>query len=193
MIHHLFPTIIHTESIPRTAAINQLYIDKAIELANTLPPTSNWRCNTFTTLNKYDMINDSIFAELIDDIKKQVIIVATEFGAKTETVKVTDSWINVAPPGAFQEYHIHAGNHFSAVYYLKTPKNCGNLVFKSFEADTDMFPLPLNSNNYTSYKTYAFPAQEGSVTIFRSNLLHMVELNMSNDIRISISMNFVLS
>ena len=169
-----------------------MYIDKAIELTNTLPPTSDWRCNTFTTLNKYDMINDPLFSELFEDIKKQVVVVATEFAAKTENIKVTDSWINVAKPGAFQEYHIHTGSHFSAVYYLKTPEKCGNLVFRSFEADTDMFPLPLNLNNYTSYKTYAFPAREGHVTIFRSNLSHMVEQNMSDDFRISISMNFTL-
>ena len=193
MIHHMFPTIIHTENIPRTAEVNQMYIDKAIELASILPATSDWRCDTFSTLNKYDMINDPMFAELINDIKKEVIVVATEFGAKTENIKVTDSWINVALPGAFQEYHIHTGSHFSAVYYLKTPEKCGDLVFKSFEADTDMFPLPLAVNNYTSYKTYSFSAREGYVTIFRSNLSHMVEKNMSTDTRISISMNFVLS
>ena len=189
----MFPTIVHTECIPRSKTTNQMYIDKAIELANTLPPTSNWRCNTFTTLNKYDMINDPMFSELIEDIKKEVVVIATEFAAKTENIQVTDSWINVAKPGAFQEYHNHTASHFSAVYYLKTPENCGDLVFRSFEADTDMFPLPLNFNNYTSYKTYAFPAREGYVTIFRSNLLHMVEQNQSLEDRISISMNFVLS
>lgn len=188
----MFPTIIHTESIPRTVEVNQMYIDKAMELASILPATSDWRCNTFTTLNKYDMINDPIFSELFEDIKKEVIVIATEFAAKTENIKVTDSWINVAKPGAFQEYHIHTNSHFSAVYYLKTPEKCGNLVFRSSEADTDMFPLPLNFTNYTSYKTYAFPAREGYVTIFRSNLSHMVEQNMSNDTRISVSMNFTL-
>lgn len=192
MIHHLFPTIVHIEDRPRTAEVNQQYVDKAIDLANTLPKDSDWRCDTFSTLNKYDMISDPIFTELIEDVKKEVTVVATWFGAKADNIIVTDSWINVAEPGAFQEYHIHAKSHFSAVYYLKAPENCGKLVFKSFEADTDMFPMPLTVNNYTSYKTYSFPALEGHVVIFRSNLLHMVEKNMSNDTRISVSMNFTL-
>jgi len=191
-IHHLFPTIIHIEDRPRTAEVNQHYIDKAIELSNTLPKDSDWRCDTFSTLNKYNMINDPIFLELIEDVKKEVTVVATFFGAKADNIIVTDSWINVAAPGEFQEYHMHSNSHFSAVYYLKTPENCGNLVFKSFEAATDMFPIPLTMNNYTSYRTFSIPALEGHVVIFRSNIIHMVEKNMSNDSRISISMNLIL-
>ena len=193
-IHHLFPTIVHIENIPRTAEVNQHYIDKSIELANTLPKDNinSWRCDTFSTLDKYDMINDPIFVELIEDVKKEVAVVATFFGAKTDNIIVTSGWINVAGPGAFQEYHIHTNSHFSVVYYLKTPKNCGNLVFKSFEAETDMFPLPLTMTNYTSYKTFSIPATEGHMVVFRSNISHMVEKNMSNDSRISISMNINL-
>jgi uncharacterized protein (TIGR02466 family) len=190
-LHHLFPTLIHR--IIETQPDHDLFIDKATQLKQTLSPDSNWQCSTFNTLNKYDMINDPLFKNLIAYITDQVSQFAVEFGCSPDSAVITDSWINVAEPGDYQEYHIHTGNHFSIVYYITAPKDSGNIVFRCFEADTDMFPLPVKAMNYTSYKTFSFPPEAGQLLIFRSNLRHMVEKNMSSDPRISISMNFKIT
>jgi uncharacterized protein (TIGR02466 family) len=169
------------------------FIQKATTLKTLLPTSSDWRCGTFTTLNKYDMVNDPLFKDLIEYVTDQVSQFAVEFGCAPNSAKVTDSWINIAEPGDYQEYHNHAGNHFSAVYYVKAPKDSGDIVFRSFEADTDMFPLPIKVMNYTSFKTFSFSPEEGLLLIFRSNLRHMVEKNTSNDSRISVAMNFIIT
>jgi len=187
-LHHLFPTLIHR--IIEKHPDNGLLIQKATELKSTLPPAGDWRCSTFNTLNRYDMINDPAFSNFLKYVTDQVSQFAVEFGCAPNSASVTDSWFNVSEPGDFQEYHIHTGNHFSAVYYVKAHKNSGNIVFRSFEADTDMFPLPIKTMNYTSFKTFSFDPEEGALLIFRSNLQHMVEKNMSTDSRITVAMNF---
>jgi uncharacterized protein (TIGR02466 family) len=189
-LHHLFPTLIHRiiEIQPRHAE----FIQKSLDLKSKLTSSSDWRCSTFTTLNQYDMIGDALFNNLIHYVTDQVSQFAVEFGCEPNSAKITDSWINVAAPGDYQEYHFHERNHFSTVYYVTAPKNSGNIVFKNFEANTDMFPLPVKNMNYTSFKTFSFPPEEGELLIFRSNLQHMVEKNTSDDLRISIAMNFII-
>lgn len=192
MVEHLFPTLISSVAVPLNEQEHRTFVEKSLSLAETLPKTTDWRCDTFSTLNKYDMVNDSLFTGLIEKIKHEVLNFSKEYGVESTVVECTDAWINVANPGAFQEYHIHTGSHFSVAFYLKTPDGCGNIVFRSFEADTDMFPLPVKTMKYPSFKTWSIKPQEGMLVIFRSNVQHMVEKNCSTDKRISISMNFIL-
>jgi hypothetical protein len=55
-----------------------------------------------------------------------------------------------------------------------------------------MFPLPASVYVPSNYKTCTYTPQESMLLIFRSNLLHMVEKNKSDEDRISISMNFTV-
>jgi uncharacterized protein (TIGR02466 family) len=188
----MFPTLVCVEQLPQSDETNKKFIEKSLDLLKTLPQDSTWRCDTFNTLNRYDMLNDPMFSDLIKNITECVKNFALEHGAKVNNVSPIDAWINVAMPGHHQEYHIHTGSHFSVAYYVSAAKDSGNIVFRSFEADTDMFPLPLTLENYTSYKTFSIPPMTGHLVIFRSNLRHMVEKNLSNDPRISISINYIL-
>jgi hypothetical protein len=79
------------------------------------------------------------------------------------------------------------------VYYLQVGNDCGNIIFRSFEADTDMLPLPADILTYPNYKTMSIMPEEDNLLIFRSNLKHMVEKNISNVQRISLSMNFLFT
>jgi hypothetical protein len=53
-----------------------------------------------------------------------------------------------------------------------------------------MFPLPVDQVTDASCKTCVYPPEEAALLLFRSNLLHMVKQNKSNNNRISISANF---
>jgi len=191
MNYELFPTLIRVISIPQTEETFLKFIEKATHLEQTLDHSTDWRCDTFNTLNKYDMIADPLFQNLTQQITSEVKLLAKDFGV-TKDVRVKDSWINVARPGAFQETHIHPNSHFSVAYYIKAPVNSGNIVFRSAEANTDMFELPVSELTPANYKTFFIEPEVGKLIVFRSNLLHMVEKNMSNETRISITMNFVV-
>ena len=75
--------------------------------------------------------------------------------------------------------HNHKGSYVSAVVYAQTPVNCGQIVF-----------LPkLNPYEDSTYKT-SYVAEKGTYLMFPSYLDHFVTRNNSNDIRISMSLNF---
>lgn len=189
MITYLFPTPVYATNLNLLTPSHADYVSKAMELHQSIDQKTKWRCDTFNTLDAYDMLSDPLFFNLFEEIKTHTKIFCKDFGVEANDVTITDSWINVAGQGGYQEYHIHTGSHFSLAYYVSAPKNSGNIVFRSHEADTDMYPLPQGDLKPSSYKTYSIEPQEGMLLIFRSNLRHMVEKNLSDNNRISISMN----
>jgi len=168
---------------------NELFYKKSLELKEFSPVISNWNCDTFNTMYTYELTRDPLFKDLIEECKQQVAMFATKFGVVNKRIECINAWLNVALPGNFQEYHIHNNSHFSLVYYVKAPKNGGELILKSHEADSDMFALPATEYAKASNKVFRFYPQEGDLVVFRSNISHMVNKNMSNENRVSIAMN----
>jgi uncharacterized protein (TIGR02466 family) len=191
-INAIFTEVIYSESLQNFVNKNNVFLEKALLLKKEIKPNNNWPCNTFSTFGtSYDLLEDPIFKELVSACEEKTRIFAGHYGATQGVAKCVEAWINVAEPGAYQEYHVHPNNHFSLVYYVETPKNCGNIVFASHSQD--MFLFPIQSLTPLSFKTYFLIPQAGDVHIFRSNLSHMVELNKSDLPRVSISMNFQIS
>jgi uncharacterized protein (TIGR02466 family) len=195
-IKHWFMTPIYSTQLETTDK-NTYLANKAIHLKNSFEVNnSDWRCPTFNTLNLYDWHadNDPIIIDLIDLCKQEVYKFSQSFGVKLnlDQLYCKDFWFNIAEENEYQEYHQHTDSHFSLSYYVQTPNNCGNIVFRSFESMFDMAVLPIKNEDLTelSFKTCSYTPKESMLVIFRSNLLHMVEQNLSKEPRISISMNF---
>jgi uncharacterized protein (TIGR02466 family) len=191
MKHSIFHESLYRETLLEFQWDNELFYKKGLELKSNVKPISEWRCDTFNTLGSYELSNDVLFKNLLKTISKHVIEFAKSYGVEGLPLKNNSSWINIASPGNYQEYHMHPKNHFSAVYYVKSPNQGGNIVFRSHEADRDMFPLPdikiLQSSNF---KTFSVKPNACDLLIFRSNLLHMVEKNLSTEDRVSIAINY---
>ena len=47
-------------------------------------------------------------------------------------------WANINPPGGYNKPHLHPNSHFSGVYYIKAPKNSGQIVFNEPRATAHM-------------------------------------------------------
>ena len=104
---------------------------------------------------------------------------------------VGNMWANVNRYKDYNSTHIHEGSDWSFVYYVKVPKDCGNLIFvdpriRRDKAFHDRFIK--NYDNFT-HDIYFETPLEGKVVIFPSYLEHYVEFNTSNKPRISISGN----
>ena len=170
---------------------NQKFYERGLYYKENLKKKTTWECDTYTSLDSADMINDPVFFELIQEISNQVYQFAELFGFKGGRLVCTDSWINIASPGNFQEIHVHPISHFSVVYYVKVSKNCGNINFYSYTTNSDMFPLPIENNEtQLSFNYCNYEPKESQLLIFRSNVEHGVNKNESNEDRVSISMNF---
>lgn len=189
MIESYFPTLLYRDIL----AFNHMH--KAYEsiirnVQKNVESTNLWDCDTYGSIGVYDLRDDITFIPLIECIKVAVNDFATSYGISKAKSQCSSAWFNIASPGNFQEYHMHANSHFSAVYYVKAPANCGDLVLKSHEADTNMFLLPMEDMTPATWNTLTCPAEEGRLYIFRSNLQHMVQKNRSQEDRISLAFNF---
>ena len=102
-------------------------------------------------------------------------------------------WANVNPRGAMNRAHLHPNSLWSGVYYVKAPQNCGNLRIDDPRSLASMVrpkmkeeTPPDRLHRETSYEPIA-----GRLIMFPSWLTHCVDANESNDLRISISFNFL--
>lgn len=190
-----FPTLIYEDILSEILPHNNHLLSKAYNIQSQSPDTKvDWNCDTYNTMLQYDLVsdNDPVIQQLLQVSKEKVIDFANEFGVKktVSDLECNDYWFNIAKPGSYQEYHIHPKSDFSLIYYVKTPDNCGNVRFQSSSSLFDSFPLPVNELTYASYRDCFYTPKESLILIFRSNLGHMVEKNLSNEDRISIAMNF---
>lgn len=150
-----------------------------------------WNCDIYTTMGVANLVEDKVLSPLVTMVTPLVKEFGKAFGVDSKNIKCTDFWINISAPGDFQEYHVHPNSHFSAVVYLKTSPNCGDIIFKSFSSDGDMFQLPMRSLNQNNFSFCHYTPEDLKVLVFRSNLKHMVKRNNSKEDRISTAFNFV--
>ena len=133
----------------------------------------------------YDYINECMEVILFENNYKPNLGILSSHG-----------WANINRKGDFNREHVHPDCHWSGVYYVKTPANCGELRFHNPIAASSMVKsghlLNLTSSNIkTSFFLNSIPLDpyEGSILIFPSWLFHSVDPNRSNYDRISISFN----
>ena len=117
--------------------------------------------------------SDPIVDEIIDEMQDNFLEITGE------RICNTSYWGHIHEKNMSTNTHNHKGSYVSAVVYAQTPKNCGEIVF-----------LPkLNPYESSTYKT-SYVAEKGTYLMFPSYLDHFVTRNNSNDIRISMSLNF---
>jgi uncharacterized protein (TIGR02466 family) len=195
MVESWFPTLVYSDNIGLLKEYNNDYAERIYQIKKVQDSVHTWKCDTYSSIgSEYKMVDDPVFFNLFQEVKNRVCEFSKNYGIETNefSINLTDAWFNIASPGQYQEFHIHAYNHFSVVYYVKTPKKCGNILFRNQEHLIDMMPLPVKKPTLASYQTVFYEPEESNLLIFRSNLNHMVEKNMSDEDRISIAMNFVL-
>ena len=102
-------------------------------------------------------------------------------------------WANINPPGGMNRAHQHPNSLWSGVYYIKAPKNCGHLKIDDPRASAAMFRPRQKANNLPPrlYRETHYEPIAGRCIMFPSWLMHCVDPNESNDIRISVSFNFL--
>jgi len=102
-------------------------------------------------------------------------------------------WANINPPGGMNRAHQHPNSLWSGVYYIKAPKDSGHLKIDDPRSSAAMCrprqkdgEKPARLFRETHYEPIA-----GRCIMFPSWLMHCVDPNNSNDIRISVSFNFL--
>jgi len=105
----------------------------------------------------------------------------TQFG-------IEKAWGQVHGKGMSTDWHTHGADKFAVVVYLRTPQNCGRLMFENplFTLDRDPY-IPRTKE--LDFMTMPAP-KVGDWVCFPSWVKHKVSRNMSTEQRASYAFNF---
>jgi uncharacterized protein (TIGR02466 family) len=102
-------------------------------------------------------------------------------------------WANINPPGGYNRPHTHPNSLWSGVYYVRTSNNSGNLKIEDHRPCSLILKPKRKQGDLQKHlwNEVNFEPIAGRLIMFPSWLNHSVEVNQSNDIRISVSFNFL--
>ena len=183
-----FPTIIYAKDLQLD---NRLFEREVIEWSKKDKGVK--RTNMIGWHSTTDMHKIPVFKPLVDELFKMQIEMYREEFLSREPI-IGNMWANINPPGGYNRPHIHPNSHFSGVYYIKAPQNSGEIVFNDPRSGAHMI-MPervkdIKPPSHLWREVRVIPL-EGRMLMFPSWLWHCVEPNESNDIRISVSFNFI--
>jgi len=102
-------------------------------------------------------------------------------------------WANINPPGGSNQPHVHPNCLFSGVYYIKSNPQAGRLkIYDPRPGIQIVMPVRVGTQHPKHlWRDVNLEPIPGRIVIFPAWLWHAVEPNKSNDIRISVSFNFI--
>ena len=132
------------------------------------------------------------YKPLVDELFKMVSEVFNEEWLDGRA-RLGNMWANINPPGGYNKPHVHPNSLFSGVYYVKTPINSGQLVCSDPRPgiQTCMPNRKKGEPPKHLWRDLHLQPQENRAVIFPAWLWHSFQPNKSNDIRISVSFNFL--
>jgi len=107
--------------------------------------------------------------------------------------RLGNMWANINYPGGYNRPHVHPNCLFSGVYYVKSQPGAGQLVVNDPRPGIQtMMPTRIKGQppKHLWREAHIDPVP-GRIIMFPAWLWHCVEPNQSNDIRISVSFNFI--
>lgn len=127
---------------------------------------------------KGGILHTNAFSRLEERITKEVERINPD-------VWIAGGWANVNPPGCANVRHNHAKSVLSGVFYIRVPKDSGNLVLEDPRDAAQM----LGGLPDILLDPVEIPPKEGVLLIFPAWLPHRVEKNRSSEDRISVAFN----
>ena len=107
--------------------------------------------------------------------------------------RLGNMWANINPPGGMNMPHLHPNALFSGVYYVKSQPQSGRLkIYDPRPGVQTNMPIRKPGNpGKDMWREVNLEPIVGRIIMFPAWLWHSVEENRSNDIRISVSFNFI--
>lgn len=126
--------------------------------------------------------------KFVSHLNKEVIALAQQVALPQLELK--NIWLNINPPGSYNELHNHQGSVLSGVYYIEATDGQGNIQFERSDNAEYHLPEYLEKITYFNATRATYAAKSGALYIFPSWLKHSVQGNQSHTDRISLSFNF---
>ena len=141
--------------------------------------------------SKTNMHTIPVFKPLVDELYQMQREIYNEEFIDGEP-KLGNMWANINYKNSFNKSHTHANSFFSGAYYIKVPKNSGQIEFDDPRSGPKhLIPnrkkVQLPEHLWTNIHVQPI---ENRVIMFPAWLEHFVDVNQSDDTRISVSFNF---
>jgi len=140
-----------------------------------------WQSQFLPLVGIYDPLVEAIIQKAFIFLKNIGEEIST-FNFKTITME--NLWANINYTNDVNWPHSHAGD-ISGVYYLQTPKNCGNIGLLNFTGATSELDIALQDK----IAIKPLKAVTDKLILFNSSCHHRVFKNLNKQPRISVSFN----
>ena len=182
-----FPTTIYGKDVKLD---NQLFTNEIVEWSKKDPGVKKTNVNSWHSTTEMHKI--PVFQPLVNELyKMQEEIYQEEWLDRRP--KLGNMWANINYPGGYNRPHVHPNSLFSGVYYVKSNKESGTLSMNDPRPGVQtVMPSrkPGKPPKHLWREVHLEPVP-GRIIMFPAWLWHCVEPNKTNDIRISVSFNFV--
>jgi len=180
-----FPTYVHFRDLPDAEEMNATMLERvrALKAADPDGITASNTRDFGGWHSKNTLQNDPVFEPLRKSIGETMGVVAPRLSLDPEyKLMLHEMWTIVNPPRSYNNAHLHPNSHFSGVYYVQVPEDCGNLFLLDPRIEARMIPLHQKDSARTdpAFSTYVqVKPKPGRLVIFPSWLMHRVDPNMS--------------
>ncbi len=193
-IRLLFPTIVYEENLVESGRITEDYCDMlkdAVDGMREKDPVGRNISNAYSGWQSNDGCdNHPAFGKLmriLRDIYNNEICGFHNLNRGKIQITIGNSWANINDFGAWNKPHLHNGCWYSGAFYLHADGDEGDFV----ALDKDPKIVSDFPNNARQEDQYRLRPTTGSLILFPSAMMHMVEPNRTKKDRYSISFNVV--
>ena len=141
----------------------------------------------------YSINNDNLISEYLKKGLGKSVFTTLK---KTVAAKI-EYWIMINSPNTYNVAHTHPNCHLSGVFWIKAPKNSGDLKFMNSLAHVNYAEnnsyIRQFRNDTNVFDCYKYIPTEGHMVTFSSSIMHEVQPNKSRYDRIAVSYNINLA
>ncbi len=186
----LFPTPVWTMQLDNYKNVNEEMYNfiksnqEKDEIGINKSNVKGWHSKDF---NLNDKEPQNFISFILPAIEK--VMIDMNWEKEKQTAKINNMWAIINTGGSANLRHQHGNSTISGAYYVRAPKNSGDIVFY------DPRPAPVYSHpnvvnpNLLNAQINGVSPKEGALVLFPSYLDHSVNENLSNEERIVISFN----
>jgi uncharacterized protein (TIGR02466 family) len=133
------------------------------------------------------------FQELISCVNHVATSVLRFLRIGYELIEITACWATVLAKGAPHKIHSHPNNFLSGVYYVRVHPGSDTINFHDPRRQTYVIRPPVTELTAENTDQVVVRLTNGTLIMFPSYLEHSVDINVSENERVSVSFNIMFS
>ena len=117
------------------------------------------------------------------------VMVDMNWEKQKQKIRISNMWAIINTGGSANTRHQHGNSTISGAYYVRAPKNSGDIVFYDPRQSRLVRKPKISKLNNLNGEEVNIKPTDGLLVLFPSYLYHSVNENLSNEERIVISFN----